>query len=96
MSLQSRYFTRPVLIVIACASMVSGCSVLTPRPVTPISEVIDLSRGSRPEQAIDRIAREPSAVEPRLALALLYLGDGRRDEAERALDAALKALRKQR
>ncbi len=57
MSLQSRYFTRPVLIVIACASMVSGCSVLTPRPVTPISEVIDLSRGSRPEQAIDRIAR---------------------------------------
>lgn len=53
-------------------------------------------KGADEKALLDRIAREPAAVEPRLELALLYLGDGRRDEAERALDAALKTLRKRR
>ena len=57
MSLRSRYLSRPALIAFACAMLVSACASLTPRPVTPISEVIDLSRDSRPEQAIDGIKR---------------------------------------
>lgn len=38
-----------------CALLLSACSILTPRPATPISEVVSLSKGSRPEQVIDRI-----------------------------------------
>ncbi len=57
MPVLTRSLTRPALIAVACALVASACSVLTPRPVTPISEVINLSRGSRPEQAIDRIDR---------------------------------------
>jgi hypothetical protein len=39
----------------ACALLMSACSVLTPRPATPISEVVTLGKSSRPEQVIDRI-----------------------------------------
>ncbi len=42
----------------------------------------------------ERLRREPGAVEARLELALLYLRDGRRAEAERALELAIRALRK--
>ena len=44
----------------------------------------------------ERLRREPGAVEPRLELALLYLRDGRRADAARALDLAIRALRRQR
>ena len=45
---------------------------------------------------IERVAEEPDAVEPRLQLALQYLRDGRRADAERALEQALKTLRRLR
>lgn len=53
-------------------------------------------KGADEKALIERIALEPGAVEPRIQLALLYLGDSRLEDAERALDAALKALRKRR
>jgi hypothetical protein len=37
------------------AALLGACSILTPRPVTPISEIVTLSKGSRPEQVIRRI-----------------------------------------
>jgi hypothetical protein len=40
----------------ACALLLGACSILTPRPVTPISEVVRLSKGSAPEQVISRIS----------------------------------------
>ena len=40
----------------ACAFLFGACSVMTPRPVTPISEVVTLSKGGQPEQVIGRIA----------------------------------------
>jgi len=43
------------LFVAACACVFSGCSILTPRPVMPISEVVQMSQ-SNPEQAISRSA----------------------------------------
>ena len=45
----------PPLSAAAFAFLLGACSVLTPRPVTPISEVVTLSKGSEPEQAIRRI-----------------------------------------
>ncbi len=39
----------------ACALLIGACSILTPRPATPISEVVALSKGN-PDQAISRIA----------------------------------------
>jgi len=39
----------------ACALLIGACSILTPRPATPISEVVTLSKGN-PDQAISRIA----------------------------------------
>jgi hypothetical protein len=42
-----------------CATLVfalGACSVLTPRPVTPISEVVTLSKGRQPDQVINRIS----------------------------------------
>jgi hypothetical protein len=53
-------------------------------------------KGADERSLLDRIAREPGAVEPRIELAMLYLRDGRSADAERALDGALKALRKRR
>ena len=44
------------LCVAACALLLGACSVLTPRPVTPISDVITLSKSGPPERAVERIA----------------------------------------
>lgn len=67
------------------------------RQLAAVEEMAEKHRSGEEEAAlVARLTREPDAVEPRLELALLYLRDGRRAEAERALDRALKALRKQR
>lgn len=39
----------------AAAFALGACSILTPRPVTPIAEVVNWSKGGPPEQAISRI-----------------------------------------
>jgi len=39
----------------ACAFLFGACSIMTPRPATPISEVVALSKDSRPEQVIGHI-----------------------------------------
>ena len=49
----SRFFSA--FCVTAIAVLLEACSVLTPRPVTPISEVVTLSKGGQPEQVINRI-----------------------------------------
>jgi hypothetical protein len=41
--------------VAALALLLGACSVMTPRPATPISEVVILSKGGQPEQVINRI-----------------------------------------
>jgi len=67
------------------------------RQLATVEEMAAKHHSGEDEAAlVARVTREPDAVEPRLELALLYLRDGRRAEAERALDHALKALRKQR
>ena len=38
------------------AVLLGACSILTPRPATPIAEFVMLSKSSPPEQVIDRIA----------------------------------------
>lgn len=46
----------PALLLALCAAFVLGaCSILSPRPVTPISEVVNLSKGAPPEQVVSRI-----------------------------------------
>lgn len=47
---------RRSLSVVACAVLLSACSVMTPRPATPIAEVVAHSKGGQPEHVIDRIA----------------------------------------
>ncbi len=49
----SRFCTP--LSVTALALLLGACSVMTSRPATPISEVVTLSKGSQPEQVINRI-----------------------------------------
>ncbi len=49
----SRFFSA--FCVTAIAVLLGACSVLTPRPVTPISEVVTLSKGGQPDQVINRI-----------------------------------------
>ena len=67
------------------------------RQLAAVEEMAEKHRAGEDEASlVARLRREPDAVEPRLELALLYLRDGRRADAERALDRALKALRKQR
>jgi hypothetical protein len=39
----------------ACALLFCGCSVMSPRPIMPISEVVSVSQGS-PDQAINRVS----------------------------------------
>ncbi len=46
---------RTPLSVAAFALLLGACSVMTPRPATPISEVVSLSKGGQPEQVINRI-----------------------------------------
>lgn len=36
--------------------LLGACSVMTPRPVTPIGDVVSLSRGSSPDRALERIS----------------------------------------
>lgn len=43
------------LFLAACSCLFNACSILTPRPVMPISEVVSMSQ-SNPEQAISRSA----------------------------------------
>ncbi len=45
----------PRLAVAACALLFGACSVMTPRPVTPISEVVTLSKGDQPDRVVERI-----------------------------------------
>src|SRR5882724_7014225 len=35
--------------------LLGACSAMTPRPVSPISDVVALSKGGQPERVIDRI-----------------------------------------
>ena len=46
---------RTALCAAAFALLFGACTVMTPRPATPISEVVTLSKGSQPEQVINRI-----------------------------------------
>jgi hypothetical protein len=46
---------RTPLCVATLALLLGACSVMKPRPVTPISEVVTLSKGGQPEQVISRI-----------------------------------------
>jgi hypothetical protein len=43
------------LSVAACELLLVACSAMTPRPATPISEVVTLSKSGQPEQVINRI-----------------------------------------
>ena len=43
------------LSVAACTLLLVACSAMTPRPATPISEVVTLSKSAQPEQVINRI-----------------------------------------
>lgn len=53
--------SRQLLISFLRISLAAGvltlcaCSVMTPRPVTPISEIVTLGKGSPPERAVDRL-----------------------------------------
>jgi hypothetical protein len=49
----SRY--RSLLPAAAFVLLLGACSILTPRPVMPISDVVALSKGGQPEQVISRI-----------------------------------------
>ena len=40
----------------SCALLLGACSLMASRPVTPISEVVTLSKSGQPDRAIDRIA----------------------------------------
>lgn len=46
---------RALLLLLAAAFVLGACSILPPRPVTPISEVVNWSKGGPPEQAVGRI-----------------------------------------
>ncbi len=57
MSASRRIFTFSYRFSIAaCALLFGACSIMTPRPATPISEVVTLSKGGPPDRVIDRIA----------------------------------------
>lgn len=49
----SRFITP--LPVLAIALLLGACSAMAPRPATPISEVVTLSKSAQPEQVINRI-----------------------------------------
>jgi len=49
--------TSYFLYLAACALLLGACSILTPRPVTPIAEVVKQSKDSRPEQVINRVGK---------------------------------------
>ena len=43
------------ILLAACVLALCACSIMTPRPVTPISEIVTLGKGSPPERAVDRL-----------------------------------------
>ena len=47
--------TAALLLALSANFVLSACSILSPRPVTPISEVVNLSKGGPPEQVVSRI-----------------------------------------
>jgi len=47
--------TPTLLLTLSAAFMLGACSILSPRPATPISEVVNFSKGAPPEQAISRM-----------------------------------------
>jgi hypothetical protein len=47
-------FSAPLSVVVF-AFLLGACSIMTPRPVTPISEVVNLSKSGPSEQVINRI-----------------------------------------
>lgn len=56
----TRYFPgvlngQALLPVLFATFLLCACSVMTPRPVTPVAEVVNWSRGGPPEQAVTRI-----------------------------------------
>ena len=57
MSLSRRFTVSPSrLAALSCALLLGACSTLTPRPAMPIAEVVTMSKGSPPEQVVDRIS----------------------------------------
>ena len=57
MSARQKFIARSYRFSIAaCALLFGACSVMTPRPATPISEIVTLSKGGQPDRVIDRIA----------------------------------------
>ncbi len=47
--------TPGLLLAVFATFLFGACSILSPRPVTPISEVVNWSKGGPPEQAVRRI-----------------------------------------
>ena len=47
--------TPTLLLTLSAAFMLGACSILSPRPATPISEVVSFSKGVPPEQTISRM-----------------------------------------
>jgi hypothetical protein len=52
---RAHHFIRSGLLLVLPAFLFGACSVLTPRPVTPIADVVAWSKGAPPERAVDRI-----------------------------------------
>jgi hypothetical protein len=57
LSRNSPDFTKtPALLLSLFATFVLGaCSILSPRPVTPLSEIVNLCKAGQPERAIERL-----------------------------------------
>ncbi|HEX4984883.1 MAG TPA: hypothetical protein VFV71_02300 [Burkholderiales bacterium] len=49
------------LVLGACALLVAACSVLAPRPVTPISEIVELGKSGQPDRAIERLGKSKTS-----------------------------------
>lgn len=47
--------TPALLLALFATFLLGACSILSPRPVTPISEVVNWSKGGPPEQVVSRI-----------------------------------------
>ena len=47
--------TATVLRAVAAAFVLGACSILSPRPVTPVSEIVSLCKAGQPERAIERL-----------------------------------------
>jgi hypothetical protein len=47
--------TPALLLSLAAAFFLGACSILSPRPATPISEIVSLCKAGQPERAIERL-----------------------------------------